>query len=92
MKVVKQGQKRPALLTQILEDEGWKKMRDLKKKIGKKLFHEKIRKFILILYYNRELKKYVKIALVELSFTVTQFLKKIFIHASSFFNFRRPKS
>jgi len=64
---------------------GGKNMRDLKKKIGKKLFHEKIRKFILILYYNRELKKYVKIALVELSFTVTQFLKKIFIHASSFF-------
>jgi len=25
VKVVKQGQKRPALLTQILEDEGWKK-------------------------------------------------------------------
>lgn len=38
---------------------------------------KKIRKFILILYYNKiELKKYVKIALVELSFTVTQLLKK----------------
>jgi len=71
---------------------GGKKYARFEKKIGKKLFHEKIRKFILILYYNRELKKYVKIALVELSFTVTQFLKKIFIHASSFFNFRRPKS
>jgi len=35
VKVVKQGQKRPALLTQILEDEGWKKYARFEKKLEK---------------------------------------------------------